>query len=84
MGLIIVFIFVGLVISYILAEEFVYIAKKKGFSDKRYFWFCFLFGIIGYLMVVALPDRKEDMLNDIVKIEEKATAEESVNKVECD
>lgn len=46
-----------LVISYLVAIEFYVIAQSKGHNSKKYFWFPFLLGIIGYLMVVALPDR---------------------------
>lgn len=40
-----------------IAKQFEEIAEEKGFSGKRYFWIPFLFGIIGYIMVAALPDR---------------------------
>lgn len=58
MGLTIILLIVGLIISYVLSEEFMNIAKKKGYTDRKYFWFSFLFGIAGYLMVVALPVRE--------------------------
>ena len=35
-------------------------AKTKtiqGYSSKKYFWIPFWFGIAGYLLVIALPDR---------------------------
>lgn len=62
MGLFILFI-VALVISYVIATEFSTIAQQKGYDERKYFWFCFLFGIAGYLMVVALP-KKEKKNND--------------------
>lgn len=40
-----------------IAKQFEEIAEEKGFSGKRYFWIPFLFGIIGWIMVAALPDR---------------------------
>lgn len=57
MGLVIVLTVVVLIISYIIADEFLTIAICKGYNDRKYFWFCFLFGIAGYLMVVALPTK---------------------------
>lgn len=45
-------------INCLISREFYTIAKEKGFSSARYFWFPFFFGIVGMLMVVALPDRK--------------------------
>lgn len=59
MGLIIVLVLVGLVISYVLSEEFMEIASKKGYYNRKYFWYCFLFGIAGYLIVIALPTKEE-------------------------
>ena len=47
----------AIAISIIVALEFGKIAEAKGHSKVKYFWFSFLFGLIGYLMVVALPDR---------------------------
>ena len=43
-----------LCIAYIAALQYEKIAELKG--HKGYFWYCFLLGIIGWLMVVALPD----------------------------
>ena len=43
-----------------IANCFYEIACMKGFRDKRYFWLPFLLGIIGYLLVVALPDRNKE------------------------
>ena len=48
---------VYLLISWAIATEFHIIAQEKGYSERKYLWYCFLFGIIGYLMVIALPDR---------------------------
>lgn len=40
-----------------IAKQFYEVAQKKGHYDKKYFWFCFLLCVIGYLLVIALPDR---------------------------
>lgn len=60
MGLIFVLVILGLMISYIIADEFSTIASIKGYNDRKYFWYCFLFGIAGYLMVIGLPIKKTD------------------------
>lgn len=46
-----------LVLDYFIAEEFRAIARMKGYCGRRYFWWSFFLGFIGYLMVVALPER---------------------------
>lgn len=53
--LIIVF---GLFIAVCVATEFADIAVMKGYTQRKYFWYTFFLGIVGMLMVVALPDRK--------------------------
>lgn len=40
-----------------IAQQFADIAEEKGFSDRNCFWIPFLFGIVGWIMVAALPDR---------------------------
>ena len=47
---------IWIIVSWFVAEEFQRIAAIKGFYESRYFWWCFLFGPIGWLMVIALPD----------------------------
>ena len=63
MGWIIFSVIVGLIFSYIFAYEFFEIVTLKGYKDRKYFWFCFLFGIIGYLMVIALPSKNNTTAN---------------------
>lgn len=60
-------IFLGLVllilsiwIDYLVAKEFCVAAKLKGYSEKKYFWICFLLGLVGYLLIIALPDRGDN------------------------
>lgn len=43
-----------------LANCFYDIACEKGFVERRYFWIPFLLGIVGYIMVAALPDRRKE------------------------
>lgn len=44
-------------LSVCIARWFADAAAMKGHTDKKYFWICFWLGWIGYLLVVALPDR---------------------------
>ncbi len=53
-----VILLIDLVIHIILAVQFRKIAVMKGHESVKYFWFPFLFGLVGILMVVALPDRR--------------------------
>ena len=48
---------VALWIAYLVAKEFYLAAQAKGYSEKKYLWLCFLLGVVGYLLVIALPDR---------------------------
>ena len=60
--LILVAILIGLFIIYIIADEFGNIAYEKGYGNSKYnkyFCYSFFLGIIGYMMVVALPPKAE-------------------------
>ena len=46
-----------LMIDWFAAKQFHEIAKMKGHPEKKYFWWCFWIGMIGWPMVIALPDR---------------------------
>lgn len=60
MGWIILGALVVIVICAIVAWEFSNIAKKKGYYEKRWFWYSFLFTVCGYLMIIALPNRNAE------------------------
>lgn len=47
-------------LDYFIAKWFCEAAQEKGYHDKKYFWICFLLGAIGYLLIIALPDRKNN------------------------
>ena len=49
-----IFVFV-IVINGIISAKFSEIAEMKGHEGTAYFWYTFFFGIVGMLMVVALP-----------------------------
>lgn len=44
-------------IQYLIAREFYVVASAKGYNQKKYLWLPFFLGMIGFLLVVALPDR---------------------------
>lgn len=46
-----------LILDYFIAEEYRMIALKKGYCGRKYFWWSFFLGFVGYLMVASLPDR---------------------------
>ena len=56
-------IFILLVVAIIvvlllfLAQEFYSVAKEKGFFALKYFFIALFLPVIGYLLVIALPDR---------------------------
>lgn len=50
-------ILVCIIINTIIAFEMDRIAAIKGHPEKRWFWYCFFFGLAGWIMVAALPDR---------------------------
>ncbi len=49
---------VSLAVNILISNEFKQIANYKGYEEPKIFWYCFLFGLVGYLMVIALPDRE--------------------------
>ena len=48
---------IALWIDYLIAREFYFAAQEKGYSGKKYLWICFFLGMVGYLLVIALPNR---------------------------
>ena len=46
-----------LVLWYFVAAEFRRIAAMKGHDEARYLWWTFFLGLVGMLMVVALPQK---------------------------
>ena len=62
----------------VIACEFLEVANNKGYYSIKYFWYCFLFGIVGWLLVIALPDMSNrvmmnKMLNAINKEDKQHT-----------
>ena len=52
---------VAIIINVVIASKFAEIAEMKGHEHDTYFWFTFIFGVIGMLMVIALPDMSNTM-----------------------
>lgn len=46
-------------IDWFAAKTMYEIAVMKGHPQKKYFWWCFWMAMFGYLMVIALPDRRQ-------------------------
>ncbi len=57
----IVFLFLAcsvvLFLDYFISGWFYTVAKEKGHHELKYFWICFLLGIVGWCLIIALPDR---------------------------
>lgn len=56
----IIFLLLGIALiclNYFLAKWFFEAAEAKGWHSRKYFWICFWLGLVGYLLVIALPDR---------------------------
>ena len=47
----------ALALDFLVSREFYKTAVMKGWAHKKYFFFPFLLPVIGYLLVIALPDR---------------------------
>lgn len=40
-----------------VAKNFARIAADKGYTEKKWFHYCFWLGLVGILMVCAMPDK---------------------------
>ncbi len=58
-GWFIFILIVWIAVQAISALQFGAIAEMKGHKSSTYFWFSFLFGPAGWVMVAALPDRAD-------------------------
>lgn len=55
----------AIIVAYYVSKEFEKIAEMKGYYDRRYFWWTFLLGAVGMLMVIALPDKSERVVREL-------------------
>lgn len=44
-------------LDWLIANWFFEAAQEKGYRDRKYLWICFWLSFVGYLLVIALPDR---------------------------
>ena len=54
-------VFLGVIlylcIAWFMAVQFAEAASEKGYTSSKYLWISLLFGIAGWILVCALPDR---------------------------
>ena len=63
----------------LVVTEFANIAEEKGFARRRYWHFCFWLGFAGYLIVIALPNRKLTELSKVLSgLDVDSTASKTV------
>ena len=55
--LVVIGVIIGLVVWYFFSTMFYELAVMKGFPEKKYLWLTFFFGLVGAVLVAALPDR---------------------------
>lgn len=72
--LILVCLCIFIFLNYIIASHFSEIAELKGHDSK--FWFCFFFGIVGWIYVISLPDLiSRENQESLIDIQEKILLE---------
>lgn len=52
----VIILIIFLIVNLFLSREFRFVASEKGYDSPKYFWYTFLFGIYGMLLVIALPN----------------------------
>lgn len=57
--LIILIVAVVLAIDWLIAREFYQIACDKGYTEQKYLWIAFLLGMIGYILIAAMPNKNK-------------------------
>ena len=55
-----------LAVHFFVAEEFYKVAAMKGWPQKKYLIMAFLLWIVGYLLIVALPDRTGESMAAVI------------------
>lgn len=60
MNLIVLFAIIALAIQIYFSMTFAEIATKKGYNGATYGWLCFFFSVVGYCLVIALPDLNKE------------------------
>lgn len=75
MDWIIIIGFVVLGLCAIIAMEFQSVAHDKGYTGSKYYWYPFLFGIFGMLLIIALPDRSGKNQTQVTLTDARKSAE---------
>ena len=44
------------ILAWMFGDAFRDIAEMKGHEGRKYFWWTFILGLVGMMMVIALPD----------------------------
>ena len=55
-------LFFWLFFNYYIASQFQMAAEEKGYKGTRYLWLCFFLGMVGYLLVIALPNKNTSVV----------------------
>lgn len=58
----------ALLLNFYVAKQFEIVANDKGYFERRYFHLCFWLGMVGYLLVIALPDRGNHESENTIKL----------------
>ncbi len=68
---------ISLILMSIFPLEFADVARRKGYDSSKYFWLTLLFGWVGYILVLALPDKNaSEQREEILKILLKCSKDE--------
>ena len=46
-------------LEYYIAGLFYYIGVDKGYDAKVYLWMCTMLTVVGYMLIIAMPDRSD-------------------------
>ena len=49
---------IAVLIWFKAAKNMAGLAADKGYTEKKWFHYCFWLGLVGFLMVCAMPDKK--------------------------
>ena len=55
---ILVILIVMLIVWIKIARNMARIAADKGYTERKWFHYCFWLGLVGFLMICAMPDKK--------------------------
>lgn len=53
----IIMVILAIVIWFKICRNMKRIAADKGYPERRWFHYCFWLGMVGFLMIIAMPDK---------------------------